>query len=219
MNLIFLMPSPSRFSLLALCFLCPLLLLGSLADSLAQNSLIKELTPAQLKSLQAGETVLTSKDLPDEAWPELTLYRLVAAKPAEVFELFNDYASAPSYTPGMISAEVVAEPSPNVKDVRYTVRMPVVSRISYIVRNQYNRRGQTYEVSWNLVESPVASASTGSLTIEPYEGKTLLRYRNHVTPSVPMAGMLKGQAAKEARTTIEAIEAEAARRSALAKKN
>lgn len=183
-----------------------------------QASIVTALDAGQLESLRKGETVLTSKDLPDEAWPELTLYRLVEAKPGEVFELFNDYASAPSYTPGMISAEVVEEPSPNVKDVRYTVKVPVLSRISYVVRNEYSRRGQTYEVSWKLLESPVASASNGDLTIEPFEGKTLLRYRNHVTPSVPMAGMLKGQAAKEARTTIEAIEAEAARRSAAARK-
>ena len=179
----------------------------------AKASMADSLTPAQQASLRQGETVLTSKDLPDQAWPELTLYRLVKAKPGEVFELFNDYASAPSYTPGMISAEVVAEPSPNTKDVRYTVRVPVLSKISYTVRNEYSRQGQTYEVRWNLLESPVASASTGALTIEPFEGQTLLRYRNHVTPSVPMAGMMKGQAAKEARATIEAIEAEAARRS------
>jgi len=175
------------------------------------------LSSPQVEMLKQGKTVVTSKEIPKEAWPELTLFRVVNASPKEVFDLFNDYESAPSYTPGMIKAEVIAEPDPKAKDVRYTVRVPVLGNISYVVRNFYSQKGGVFEVRWELVESPMASASTGSLTIEPYNGKTLLRYRNHVTPSVPMAGMLKGQARKEAETTIEAIGKEAERRAAGAK--
>lgn len=177
------------------------------------------LSAEQLETLNQGKTVVTSRDIPEEAWPELTLFRVVNASPKEVFELFKDYESAPSYTPGMIKAEVIAEPEPRAKDVRYTVRVPVLGKISYVVRNFYSRKKDGYEVSWELVESPMASASTGALTIEPFHGKTLLRYRNHVTPSVPMAGMLKGQARKEAQTTIEAIGNEAERRSNQSKKS
>lgn len=178
----------------------------------ARASMVDKLTPQQVQMLQEGKTVVTSRDIDKEAWPELTLYRLVQASPKEVYDLFLDYESAPSYTPGMIKAEVIGEPAPSAKDVRYTVKVPVLGNISYIVRNFYSNKKGVYEVSWDLVESPMASASTGALTIEPYGNKTLLRYRNHVTPSVPMAGMLKGQARKEAETTIEAIAKEAQRR-------
>lgn len=112
----------------------------------------------------------------------------------------------------MLAAEVIAQPEKDVKDVRYTVKVPVLSKISYVVRNTFSQKGDTYTVSWTLLESPMASASTGSLTIEPYENKSLLRYQNHVTPSIPMAGALQGQALKEAKTTIEAIATEAAKR-------
>jgi ribosome-associated toxin RatA of RatAB toxin-antitoxin module len=182
------------------------------------TGMMEELTPEQQAQLKAGETVVISRDIKGKAWPELTLFRLVEAKPSQVFDLFTDYASAPSYTPGMIAAEVVDEPSKDVKDVRYTVRVPVLSRISYTVRNRYVRSGKdTFEVKWDLLESPMASESTGSLRIEPYGNGTILRYTNHVTPSVPMAGMLKNNARQEAITTIEAIEKEAAKRAAAAR--
>lgn len=202
-------PSLSATTLLAA------LLLVLLPPAAAWAGMFDELSPTQQAQLKAGETVVLSRELPGKAWPELTLYRLVAATPSQVFDLFTDYASAPSYTPGMISAEVIAEPAKDVKDVRYTVRVPVLSRISYVVRNRFLReKNNTYEVRWDLVESPLASESTGSLRIEPFGENTILRYTNHVTPSVPMAGMLKNNARQEAITTIEAIEKEAARRAA-----
>lgn len=186
------------------------LLMGA-ASAWAQD-LKTALTPAQLQQIEGKETVITSRDLPKEPWPELQLYRKIDAPPEVVKALLLDYDSAPSYTPGMIAAEVIGAPAADSKDVRYTVRMPVVSKISYVVRNTYESKGKKFAVRWTLLESPVASASRGALELEPHGSGTLLRYTNHVTPSVPMAGVLKNQALKEARTTIEAIGAEAERR-------
>lgn len=192
------------------------ILLATFATFCIENTLAAplwdELDANDRAKLEQGETVVHSRDISGEAWPELTLYRLVDAPPSVVAELFSDYASAPSYTPGMLGAEVVNEPEPNVKDVRYTVRVPVLSRISYTVRNRFVEKNGSYEVLWNLLESPMASESTGSLLIEPHDGKSLLRYRNHVTPSIPMAGALKNQARKEAVTTVEAIAEESKKR-------
>lgn len=189
------------------------------AGSLAQGADLKSpLSSEQLGQLEKKETVVTSRELPKEAWPELQLYRLIDAPPEVVKALLLDYDSAPSYTPGMLGAEVISEPDKDTKDVRYTVRMPVLSKISYIVRNTYESKGRDFAVRWSLVESPVASASRGALELQPHGKGTLLRYTNHVTPSIPMAGVLKNQALKEARTTIEAIGAEAERRATTARK-
>ncbi len=189
-----------------------LALISTSLFALGADSLIGRLDPDQKKELTDGETVVISKDLPGEAWPKLQLYRIVDADTSVVANLFSDYASAPDYTPGMIAAEVIAEPEKNTKDVRYTVQVPVLKKISYSVRNKYQKNGNSYVVSWHLLDSPLASASTGSLEIEPYGKKTLLCYTNHVTPKIPMAGALKGNALKEAKTTIEAIAKESARR-------
>lgn len=174
-----------------------------------------ELTKEQIEALKRGETILLSREILGAKWPQLIIYKLVNASPREVFDLFTDYASAPSYTPGMLAAEVVNQPAENIKDVRYTVKVPVLSRISYVVRNEFEETDGHFEVRWHLLESPVASKAEGGLSILPWEGLTLLRYHNLVTPTMPMAGVLKKQAANEAKTTVEAIAAEAARRSSL----
>ena len=182
----------------------------------AGAGLFEEVPRAQQKDLQAGKTVLVSEELPDKAWPRLRLYRVVNA-PREVVEsLLLDFKSAPSYTPGMLGAEMVATPSKNVKDIQYTVKVPVLSKITYTVRNYYDQKPEQFSVRWELLQSPIASESNGSLRVEPYGNQSLLSYTNQVTPSVPMAGMLKSQAAKEAVTTIEAISAEAERRASKA---
>jgi len=176
------------------------------------SSLLGSLTPKELQEVESGKTVVRAKDLPGEAWPQLTVFRIINAPAAEVAELFTDYESAPAYTPGMMAAEVINEPTSEIKDVRYTVRVPVLGRISYVVRNEYFKKGTHFEVVWELLESPLASSSKGSLIIEPIGDRTILQYTNHVTPSVPMAGALKNQARKEAVTTVEAIGKEAERR-------
>lgn len=174
-----------------------------------------ELTPEQLDAINNGDTVLLSRDIAGAQWPQLIIYKLVNASPREVFDLFTDYPSAPSYTPGMLAAEVVAQPAENIKDVRYTVKVPVLSKISYTVRNEFQEHDGQFIVRWHLLQSPVASSAEGGLTMLPWNGRTLLRYDNLVTPTIPMAGVLKHQAANEAKTTVEAIAKEAARRSSL----
>lgn len=176
------------------------------------SSLIKSLTPDELREVESGETIVRAKDLSGEAWPRLTVFRIINAPATDVAKLFTDYESAPSYTPGMLGAEVINEPGTNIKDVRYTVKVPVLGTISYVVRNEYSQKGTDFEVVWKLLESPLASASNGSLIIEPIGDRTILQYTNHVTPSIPMAGALKNQARKEAVTTVEAIAKEAERR-------
>lgn len=178
----------------------------------ANAGLLGEVSRGQQTELGQGKTVLVSEDLPDKAWPRLKLYRVVNAPRDVVESLLMDFKSAPSYTPGMLGAEMVANPSKNVKDIQYTVKVPVLSKITYTVRNYYEQTPEQFCVRWELLQSPIASESTGSLRVEPYGAQSLLSYTNHVTPSVPMAGMLKSQASKEAVTTIEAIAAEAERR-------
>jgi len=179
-----------------------------------QAGLLDEIPSDQRKSLDAGETIVLSENLPDKAWPRLKLYRLVNAPPDSLHALLLDVKSAPSYTPGMVNVEIVGAPSENVKDIQYTVKFPVLSNITYTVRNFYDHQPGLFSVRWELLKSPIASDSKGSLRVEPYGTKSLLSYTNHVTPSVPMIGVLKSQAAKEAKSTIEAIAKEAERRAA-----
>ena len=175
--------------------------------------LMKEVPKSQRDELTEGQTVVKSTDVAGVPWPQLSLYRIVNAPPEVVSNLFTDYDSAPSYTPGLIQAQVIATNSDGTKDVRYTVKVPVIQRTSYVVRNTYLKQGDNFTVSWKLVQSPLAKQSDGSLRIEPYDGdRTLMCYTNLCVPITNLVSGLKNQAVVEAKNTVLALATEAERR-------
>ncbi len=178
-----------------------------------QASMVKEVPKSQREELAGGQTVVKSTDIEGLPWPELSLYRVVNAPPSVVLALFTDYASAPSFTPGILSAQVIATNPDGTKDVRYTVKVPILQKISYTVRNTYESSDQSYKVSWKLLQSPLAKQSDGSLRVEPYDGgRTLLCYTNLCVPVTNLVAGLKGQALVEAKNTVLALVTEAERR-------
>lgn len=175
--------------------------------------LVKEVAKSQRDDLAEGQTVVKSTDIPGSPWPQLSLYRVVNAPPDVVSDLFTDYDAAPSYTPGLIQAQVIATNPDGTKDVRYTVKVPVVQRTSYVVRNSYLKQGDNFRVTWKLIQSPLAKKSDGSLRIEPYDGnRTLMCYTNLCVPITNLVAGLKNQALVEAKNTVLAIATEAERR-------
>ncbi|MFA7344317.1 MAG: hypothetical protein WC003_08445 [Terrimicrobiaceae bacterium] len=175
--------------------------------------LVKEVPKSDRDELAEGQTVVKSTDVPGAPWPQLSLYRVVNASPDVVSDLFTDYGAAPSYTPGLIQAQVIAANPDGTKDVRYTVKVPVIQRTSYVVRNTYEKQGSNFTVSWKLLQSPLAKRSDGSLRIEPYgDSRTLLCYTNLCVPVTNLVSGLKNQAQVEAKNTVLALATEAERR-------
>lgn len=182
-------------------------------SALLHADLVKEVPKSGRQDLSEGQTVVKSTDVPGVPWPQLSLYRVVNAPPSVVSNLFTDYNAAPSYTPGLIQAQVIATNPDGTKDVRYTVKVPVIQRISYVVRNTYQRQGENFTVSWKLIQSPLARRSDGALRIEPYDGnRTLLCYTNLCVPITNLVSGLKNQAVVEAKNTVLALATEAERR-------
>ncbi|MBE2204726.1 MAG: hypothetical protein IAE94_10350 [Chthoniobacterales bacterium] len=189
------------------------LLLVVFLTGLLQADLMKEIPKAQRGELTKGQTVIKSTEVEGVPWPQLCLFRIVNAPPDVVSDLFIDYESASSYTPGLIQAQVLVTHPDGSKDVRYTVKAPVIQRTSYVVRNTYRKQGDQFTVSWKLLQSPLAKQSDGSLRIEPYEGdRTLLSYTNLCVPITNIVSGLKNQAVVEAKNTVLALAAEAERR-------
>lgn len=179
----------------------------------ASADLLKEVPESEMPNLTKGETVVKSREVPGAPWPELSLYRIVNAPPDVVADLFTDYAAAPSYSPGMLAAEVIAKNPDGTKDVRYTVKMPILQKTSYVVRNTYEKNGSTFTVSWTLLKSAMAKSSDGSLRIEPYSGgRTILCYKNLLVPVTNLVAGLKNQALDEAKGTVLALATESERR-------
>ena len=189
------------------------LALAFFLSAFLRADLVKEVPKSDRHDLTAGQTVVKSTDVPGVPWPQLSLYRVVNAPPDVVANLFTDYDAAPSYTPGLIHAQVIVTNPDGTKDVRYTIKVPIIQRISYVVRNTYQKQGDNFSVSWKLLESPLAKKSDGSLRIEPYDDhRTLLCYTNLCVPITNLVFGLKGQAVVEAKNTVLALATEAERR-------
>ena len=189
-----------------------LLLLGFLSGSPLRAEMLGELSPADLAKLESGENVLTTIEKPGATWPEVRIYRKVNATPQGVTELFLDYENADSFIANLKSAVVENQPDGNTKDVRYTVKLPVLFTISYLVRNRYEKTPEGYTVHWNLLESLFAKSAIGKLRVEPHGDTAVICYANHVEPATKLVAGLRGQALKEASKTVDAIGKEAERR-------
>ena len=196
--------------------LIPFVVVVLLASSPARAEMLSELSPADLAKLESGDNVLTTIEKPGATWPEVRIYRKVKATPQGVTELFLDYENANSFIANLKSAVVEKEPDANTKEVRYTVKLPVLFTISYLVRNRYEKTPEGYTVHWNLLESLFAKSAVGKLRVEPHGDTAVICYANHVEPATKLVAGLRGQALKEASKTVDAIVKEAERRHAAA---
>lgn len=193
--------------------------IGCAVFAFAGNAaLVDQLDEEQRKQLEDGEAVTVLKNVEGATWPQIKIYKKVDATPSQVADLFTDYENAPTYIPNMIKAEVIGNPDSKSTDVEYTVKVPVLSKISYVVRNHYEKDGDSYKVSWKLLKSAMAKSSTGSLEVEPLNGKTILCYTNLAEPITKLAAALKNQAVGEAQMTVAALSKEAEKRVASSKK-
>jgi hypothetical protein len=198
----------------------PLLLLLTIlaAAAPAGASMVDELGAADRAKLESGQGVLVTIEKPGATWPEVRIYRKVKATPEGVTDLFLDYENADSFIGNLESAVVENQPDGNTKDVRYTVKLPVLFTISYLVRNRYEKTPGGYTVHWNLLESLFAKSAVGKLRVEPHGETAVICYANHVEPATRLVAGLRGHAIKEASNTVDAIVKEAERRHAKAAK-
>jgi len=194
--------------ILAIC----LALLGAQASAFSQK-MLDALTPAQIAQLNKGELVVISRDMPGGVWPELTVYTRVNAPVSAVGDVFLDYENAQKYIPNLVSAKVIAQPEPDVRDVEYTSKMPLLGNSVYSVRNWFEQGPDGITVRWKLIQSPMADISDGSLRVEPSDSGCVLRYTNYVKPKSSIAIVAKGAAQSEVKKTVSAIKTEAERRS------
>ncbi len=196
-----------------------LLLLATLAAAAPVGaSMVDELGVSDRAKLESGQGVLVTVDKPGATWPEVRIYRKVEATPEGVTKLFLDYENAGSFIDNLESAVVEKQPDANTKDVRYTVKLPVLFTISYLVRNRYEKTPEGYTVHWNLLESIFAKSAMGKLRVEPHGETAVICYANHVEPATRLVAGLRGHAIKEASNTVDAIVKEAERRHAKAAK-
>jgi hypothetical protein len=176
--------------------------LSTQANAIAQ--ITNDLTPTELVKIEGGKEVLKTKEV-GKTWPQVIIYRKVNASPEAITKLFLDYEKAHTYIPSLKSATIEKNIDQNTKDVRYTVGLPIVLTLSYLIRNQYEKTDTGHKISWNLIESSLVKSATGNLRIEPYNTGSVICYQTHIEPATSLVSRLKGHAIKEASSTVKAI--------------
>lgn len=177
------------------------------------GAVLRDLDEAQQAALQKGDVVMRAEEVSGGAWPRLIVYVRVNAPVSAVESVFRDYASAPAYIPGLVSADVLRRPDPDTYEVSYVSEMPIVGESRSTVLNRYSRDGDDLVVRWKLLEATHADESTGELRAEA-DGPDacILRYTNYVRPKSSLARLAKSAATGEVRKTVLALKKESERR-------
>lgn len=178
----------------------------------ARADLAGDLSASQLDQVKSGQMVVTQKNMPGGVWPQITVYTLVNASIPTIAGVFKDYAHAQEFQPSIVSAKVIAQPSPNVFNVEYIQKMPVFGTTNFTVQNTYTESAASLDVKWTLLQSAMAEISDGSLRVEPFGGSSLMRYTNYVKPKSSIAVLAKGAALGEVKNTVAQLKAECEKR-------
>jgi len=176
------------------------------APALMASSLLEDLDAKQVEEVARGGQVVLLQPVESKPWPRVRVYQKVDATPEEVAAVFFDYKNAKSYVPKVIKSEISRQVSPCVAEVDYGVDVPILPDEYYTALNTLTAGPDGgYLVTWSLVRALQTKASEGSLRIERWKEGAVIRYTNLVTPSSIMAGLLKGTAIDQMRSTVRAI--------------
>jgi len=174
--------------------------------ALVASSLIGGLDPKQIEEVARGEQVCLLQEVAGNPWPRVRVYQKVAATPQEVAAVFFDYKNAKSYVPNVIKSHISRQVTPCVAEVDYAIDVPVLPDEYYTALNTLTSETDGgYLVTWSLIRALQTKGSVGSLRIERWKDGAVIRYTNLVTPSSFMAGLLKGIAIDQIKSTVRAI--------------
>ncbi len=180
-------------------------IIWALAAQCAEAGMLDDLNPSDRGKVLAGGQVVLTEEVDGKPWPRIRIYERVDASPEEVAAVFFDYRNAKSYVPKVIKSDVSKTVSPCVLEVDYGIDVPLLPDELYTARNSLSRTGNGYRVDWVLVRALQTKHSEGSLVVEPFEGGSLLRYTNLVTPGSGMAVVLRLPAIDQMKSTVAAI--------------
>lgn len=177
-----------------------------LLNASVYGGLLNGLSEAQVKQIQRGEQVVTLEEIKGKPWPRISVYQKANASPKETAAVFFDYEQAKTYVPKVLKSNISRRISPCVMEVDYGLDVPILPDEFYTVKSTAQKDAEkTYRFSWILLRALQAKASEGSLLIEPFEDKAVMRYTNLVIPNSRMAIILKGPAIEQVRQTVRAI--------------
>lgn len=142
---------------------------------------VDALTGPEWRTLEQGELVVKTRAVEGYPWPEVTVYRLVAALPEEVMAVYADFESHVGYLPNLLESRVVKQESRNSFHVSYEYEVTGPNE-RYTVLAAVSRTPGGLQVTWDLVKARYARRLSGQMRVEPSSSGTFIEYRNRVDP-------------------------------------
>ncbi len=167
----------------------------------------EELSANQQAQLSSGKAVVIEENVPGEPWPILTIYQIANCSPEEVAGVFWDSELDTKYLSGCRTSRIIERPTSSVQVAEFTLKMPFflpdevyTSRIELITQPP-----ERYKITWCILESRYAKSCNGSVLLEPFSGKTLIRYRNFMAPHSRVAVLMRSSAKDRVVESVRAL--------------
>jgi hypothetical protein len=161
----------ARTGLLALLVFAPLAPAGG----------SEELPAPERHQVVQGDLVVKTREVEDYPWPEVTVYRQVAASPEEVMAVYADFESQADYLPNLVYSRIVERLARNSFQVSYEYEVTGPNE-RYTVLVVVRRSGDAWQATWDLVKARYARRLSGQMKVAAFEAGTLLEYTNRVDP-------------------------------------
>lgn len=171
-----------------------------------QSSLLKELMEAEINSLERGEMVVKTKEMPDSSWPQITIYTLVESSPLEAMGIFSALDYQKNFVPNMIKSNPIKHLSPTEVLTEYEMHVPFpLSNAIYTHGSIVHQFDKDYELTWYMVASSSTDKVQGSAYFSPYKKGTLFRYTSYIKPKSIFGALVKKIMMKDVRAAVMSI--------------
>jgi hypothetical protein len=182
----------------------------ALAARPAHAGAYDELSEAQKASLQKGEQVMITEDLPGLPWPRVSLYQRIEATPEEAMAVLADYELAQSYVPNVRSSRISSRLDAVTTDVDYVIHVSLLLEENVTLRCKLSMLGpdksaRSYRQDITLIHGELTRSSESLIRTEPLGTATLLAYRTLVVPDSVLGGLAKDKAVAQVKATVGAM--------------
>jgi ribosome-associated toxin RatA of RatAB toxin-antitoxin module len=147
-------------------------------------------TPTKAR-LEKGDVIITTKKIAGSPIPEARVRALIDATPEKIWPLVED---CNNYKANMVRVKDAHEISRKGETVvcETTIDMPFpISDLTASTRARHTIKDGTYRRAWKLLKGDY-EVNTGSWTLKAYDdGRTLVEYRIHAVPKIPVPGFLQ----------------------------
>lgn len=165
-----------RYSLLlAILFVAALLAVPALAQ--AQNMKARDLTPAELAKIEAGEIILESQTQDDASGKSRgrgLAIGFIGAGKDKIIDTILKYEDYPQFMPRVQSTEVYNRTATEV-DTKFTIKVVLV-KVTYHLAHKIDRAAGT--ITWTLDKNKKneIAGTDGVWVFKPYKNGTIVYY-------------------------------------------